>query len=54
MFLYEDRAENRRDPLKHRKMTNISSNFTRTGVSPAKDKRPRKGTTKNQVVLLKV
>ena len=42
------------DPLKHLKMTSICLNFPRTGVHPAKDKSPHKGTTKNLVVLLKV
>ena len=40
--------------VKHLKMPNICSNFIRTGVGPAKDKSPRKGTAKNAVVLLKV
>ena len=42
------------DRLKHLKMANISLNFTRTGVGPAKDKGPRKSTAKNPMVLLKV
>ena len=54
MYLYEDRAENRRGPSKAPKMTNICLNFTRTGVGPAKDKNPRKVTPKNPVVLLKL
>ena len=42
------------DPLKDLKVTNICSNFTRTGVGPTKDKILVKVPQKKPVVLPKV